>query len=162
MHCVPLNEAAAAGAGVAVAAADASDGPNPGGARCWTCIVTDVKDEVKSATRSTLLGVPVAEAAARLGLDATPGGAVWAEGEAQTTTLARLFPVRATQRDAAIAALELLARVRGVPPGTPGRRALRALRRPGSGPLFPRGPTRGPTRGPPRGTTTTTAVCGCR
>ena len=122
MHCVPLNEAAAAGAGVAVAAADASDGPNPGGARCWTCIVTDVKDEVKSATCSTLLGVPVAEAAARLGLDATPGGAVWAEGEAQTTTLARLFPVRATQRDAAIAALELLARVRGVPPGTPGRR----------------------------------------
>ena len=116
MHCVPLNEAAAVGAGVAVGAA-------AGGARCWTCVVMDVKDEVKSATGSTLLGVPVAEAAARLGLDATPGGAVWAEGEAQTTTLARLFPVRATQQDAAIAAIELLARVRGVPPGTPGRRA---------------------------------------
>ena len=115
MHCVPLNEAAAVGAGVAVGAA-------AGGARCWTCVVMDVKDEVKSATGSTLLGVPVAEAAARLGLDANPGGAVWAEGEAQTTTLARLFPVRATQQDAAIAALELLAKVRGVPPGTPGRR----------------------------------------
>ena len=36
---------------------------------------------------------------------------MWAEGEAQTTTLARLFPVRATQQDAAIAAIELLARV---------------------------------------------------
>ena len=101
MHCVPLNEAAAAGAGVVADAA----GPS-GGAHCWTCIVMDVKDEVKSAGKSTLLGVPVADAAGRLGLDPI---AVWADGEARTTTLARLFPVRSTSQDAATAALELLA-----------------------------------------------------
>ena len=120
MHCVPLNEAAAAGAGVVADAA----GPS-GGAHCWTCIVMDVKDEVKSAGKSTLLGVPVADAAGRLGLDPI---AVWADGEARTTTLARLFPVRSTSQDAATAALELLAKVRGVPPGTPGRRGGRSVR----------------------------------
>ena len=57
--------------------------------------------------------VPVEAAAVRLGLDpAEEGGVVWAEGEARTTTLARVFPVAATAAEAASAALDLVARVR--------------------------------------------------
>jgi fucokinase len=47
-----------------------------GGAGAWTCIVLDVRDEVKKANASTLCGVPVAEAARRLGLDPSAGAAV--------------------------------------------------------------------------------------
>ena len=61
---------------------------------------------MKSATASTLCGVPVAEAARRLGLDPSAEAAVWADGEARTTTNARVFPVRASAADAVAAALE--------------------------------------------------------
>ena len=113
LHCVPLGAAAATAAGVPPRAA-ARDPANDlsGGAACWTCIALSVDDEVKKPGKSTLCGVPVETAAARLGLDPAEGAQlVWAEGEARTTTLARVFPVGASAAEATSAALELVARV---------------------------------------------------
>ena len=114
LHCVPLVAAAAAAAGVPPRASSARDPSNDlsGGGACWTCIALSVDDEVKKPGKSTLCGVPVETAAARLGLDPAEGDVVWAEGEARTTTLARVFPVGATAAEAASAALDLIARVR--------------------------------------------------
>ena len=81
-----------------------------GGAACWTCVALSVEDEVKKPGKSTLCGVPVEAAAVRLGLDPAEGGVVWAEGEARTTTLARVFPVAATAAEGASAALDLVHR----------------------------------------------------
>ena len=129
LHCVPLRpeaEEGMRGGGAALFGggegrrAAPSEGPSGRGGKrkgrrtlrrglgagAWTCIVLDVRDEVKSATASTLCGVPVAEAARRLGLDPSAGAAVWADGEARTTTNARVFPVRASAADAVAAALE--------------------------------------------------------
>ena len=113
LHCVPLVAAAAAAAGVPPRA-EARDPSNDmsGGGACWTCIALSVDDEVKKPGKSTLCGVAVETAAARLGLDPAEGDVVWAEGEARTTTLARVFPVGATAAEAAMAALDLIARVR--------------------------------------------------
>ena len=116
LHCVPLGAAAAAAAGLGSPrkSRDVSDPANDlsGGAACWTCVALSVEDEVKKPGKSTLCGVPVEAAAVRLGLDPAEGGVVWAEGEARTTTLARVFPVAATAAEAASAALDLVARVR--------------------------------------------------
>ena len=116
LHCVPLGVAAAAAAGVPPRP-PARDPANDlsGGAACWTCIALSVDDEVKKPGKSTLCGVPVETAAARLGLDPAEGAVAWAEGEARTTTLARVFPVSATAAEAASAALDLVARVRQKP-----------------------------------------------
>jgi hypothetical protein len=113
LHCVPLVAAAAAAAGVPPRA-EARDPSNDmsGGGACWTCIALSVDDEVKKPGKSTLCGVAVETAAARLGLDPAEGDVVWAEGEARTTTLARVFPVGATAAEAAMAALDLIERVR--------------------------------------------------
>ena len=128
LHCVPLNAAAAAAAGVQVpsdlnapnAATNKTDSSTlssssdlNGGAPCWTCIVLSVEDEVKKAGKSTLCGVNVEVAAARAtGLDTATGDAVWSEGEAKTTTLARVFPVCATAGKATLAALHMLDAIR--------------------------------------------------
>lgn len=128
MHCVPLGQAAAIGAGLVdpmklplPPSQNGKGGKTEGGvggagrgAGCWVCIVLHVNDEVKKVGASTLCGVPVADAAGRLGLDtAKADSATWVMGEAQTTTMARVFPVCATAAEAATAGLNLLATVRG-------------------------------------------------
>ena len=70
LHCVPLGGAAAAAAGIEPAAvpSDRADSSDESTASCWTCLALDVTDEVKRPGKSTLFGVPVEEAARRLGL----------------------------------------------------------------------------------------------
>ena len=113
MHCVPLGGAAAAAAGIEPAAvpSDRANSSDESTASCWTCLALDVTDEVKRPGKSTLFGVPVEEAARRLGLDPETGDAAWSSDEPRTTTLARLFPVCATAEEATAAALHLRATV---------------------------------------------------
>ena len=113
LHCVPLGGAAAAAAGIEPAAvpSDRANSSDESTASCWTCLALDVTDEVKRPGKSTLFGVPVEEAARRLGLDPETGDAAWSSDEPRTTTLARLFPVCATAEEATASALHLRATV---------------------------------------------------
>ena len=111
LHAVPLRAAAATGAGIEVA--PGTFGDDGAGASCWTCIVLDVHDEVKKPGKSTLCGVPVVDAASRLGLDPGPGASVWTEDEPRTTTTARVFPVCASAMEATEAALRVWGTIKG-------------------------------------------------